>query len=93
MIDWKLIETLRGNTMEKEFYIHIDQFGEEHIIEERTVEDIVKEFTTLYNGNPIRTIWSLVDFMKSNYEQGNDEMAEMYYNAVVSVIKEKLASE
>ena len=93
MIDWKLIETLRGNTMEKEFYIHIDQFGEEHIIEERTVEDIVKEFTTLYNGNPIRTIWSLVDFMKSNYEQGNDEMAEMYYNAVVSVIKDKLASE
>ena len=93
MIDWKLIETLRGNTMEKEFYIHIDQFGEEHIIEERTVEDIVKEFTTLYNGNPIRTIWSLVDFMKSNYEQGNDEMAEVYYNAVVSVIKEKLASE
>ena len=79
--------------MEKDFYIHIDQFGEEHIIEERTVEDIVKEFTTLYNGNPIRTIWSLVDFMKSNYEQGNDEMAEVYYNAVVSVIKEKLASE
>ena len=78
MIDWKLIETLRGNTMEKEFYIHIDQFGEEHIIEERTVEDIVKEFTTLYNGNPIRII---------------DEMAEMYYNAVVSVIKDKLASE
>ena len=93
MIDWKLIETLRGNTMEKDFYIHVDQFGEEHIIEERTVEDIVKEFTTLYNGNPIRTIWSLVDFMKSNYEQGNDEMAEMYYNAVVSVIKDKLASE
>ena len=78
MIDWKLIETLRGNTMEKEFYIHIDQFGEEHIIEERTVEDIVKEFTTLYNGNPIRII---------------DEMAEMYSNAVVSVIKDKLASE
>lgn len=79
--------------MERDFYIHIDQFGEEHIIEERTVEDIVKEFTTLYNGNPIRTIWGLVDFMKSNYEQGNDEMAEVYYNAVVSVIKEKLASE
>ena len=79
--------------MERDFYIHIDQFGEEHIIEERTVEDIVKEFTTLYNGNPIRTIWGLVDFMKSNYEPGNDEMAEVYYNAVVSVIKEKLASE
>ena len=79
--------------MEKDFYIHIDQFGEEHIIEERTVEDIVKEFTKLYIGNPIRTIWSLVDFMKSNYGQGNDEMAEMYYNAVVSVIKDKLASE
>ena len=79
--------------MERDFYIRIDQFGEEHIIEERTVEDIVKEFTTLYNGNPIRTIWGLVDFMKSNYEQGNDEMAEVYYNAVVSVIKDKLASE
>ena len=79
--------------MERDYYIHVDQFGEEHIIEERTVEDIVKEFTTLYNGNPIRTIWGLVDFMKSNYEQGNDEMAEMYYNAVVSVIKDKLASE
>ena len=31
--------------MEKDFYIHIDHFGEEHIIEERTVEDIVKNVT------------------------------------------------
>lgn len=79
--------------MERDFYIHIDQFGEEHIIEERTPEEIVKEFRKLEQGNEIRVIWHLVDSMKRNYELGNDEMAEVYYDAVVSVIKDKLAKE
>ena len=79
--------------MEKDFYIIIDEWGEEHVIEERTADDIVREFTKLYHGNPIRTLWSLVDFMKSNYENGNDEMAEIYYEAIVSIIKDRLATE
>ena len=93
MIDWKLIETLRGNTMEKEFYIHIDQFGEEHIIEERTADEIVKEFRNIEQSNDFKVIWDLVGLMKTNYEMGNDEAAEVYYDAVVSIIKDKLAAE
>ena len=79
--------------MERDYYIHVDQFGEEHIIEERTPEEIVEEFRKLERGNEIRVIWHLVDSMKRNYEWGNNEMAEVYYEADVSVIKDKLASE
>lgn len=78
--------------MERDFYIIIDEWGEEHVIEERTVDDIINDFSKLHHGNPIRTIWSLVDFMKTNYDNGNDEVAEMYYEAIVSVIKDKLAT-
>lgn len=62
-------------------------------MDERVVEDLVNEFNRLHHGNPIRTIWSLVDSMKKNYEDGNKEEAELYYEAVVSVIKDKLALE
>ena len=79
--------------MESDYYIHVDQFGEEHIIEESTPEEIVEEFRKLERGNEIRVIWHLVDSMKRNYEWGNNEMAEVYYEADVSVIKDKLASE
>ena len=61
--------------------------------EERTIDEIVSEHSRMCFGNPIRTIWSLVDAMKKNYEIGNDEDAEIYYEAVVSVIKEKMVSE
>lgn len=42
--------------MERDYYIHVDQFGEEHIIEERTPEEIVEEFRKLERGNEIRVI-------------------------------------
>lgn len=79
--------------MERDFYIHIDQFGEEHIIEERTPEEIVKEFRKVEYGNDMRVLWDLVGLMKTNYEMGNDEAAEVYYDAAISVIKEKLSTE
>ena len=78
--------------MERDFYVHIDQFGEEHVYEEKTAEEIIKEFKKVEDNNDIRVIWDLVDFMKSNYDQGNDEVAELYYQAVISVIKENLES-
>lgn len=79
--------------MERDFYIHIDQFGEEHIFEERTPDEIVKEFREVEHGNDMRVLWDLIGLMKTNYEQGNDEAAEVYYDAAISVIKEKLAIE
>lgn len=79
--------------MEKEFYIHIDQFGEEHIIEERTADEIVKEFRNIEQGNDFKVIWDLIGLMKTNYEMGNDEAAEGYYDAAVCVIKDNLATE
>ena len=82
-----------GEDMERDFYIHIDQFGEEHIIEERTPDEIVKEFRKVEHGNDMRVLWDLMGLMKTNYERGNDESAEVYYEAAVSVIKEKLATE
>lgn len=63
------------------------------MIDEQIVEGIVKQFIKLNHGNPIRTIWSLVNCMKKGYEQGNDEEANLYYEAVVNIIKEKLSSE
>lgn len=79
--------------MERDFYIHIDQFGEEHIIEERTPDEIIKEFRKVEHGNDMRVLWDLIGLMKTNYDQGNDEAAEGYFEAAVSVIKEKLAAE
>ncbi len=79
--------------MERDFYIHIDRFGEEHIIEERTSDEIIKELKILEQGNDFKIIWHLVDSMKSNYEKGNDEIAEFYYNTIISVIKNNLTSE
>jgi hypothetical protein len=38
-------------------------------------------------------MWGLVDSMKMHYENGNNELAEVYYEAIVSIIKEKLATE
>lgn len=61
--------------------------------EKRTADDIINEYQRLHHGNPIRTIWSLVDLMKKNYEEGNTEEAELYYEAVVTVVKDKLATE
>lgn len=61
--------------------------------EVRTVDEIVNEYSRMCFGNPIRTIWSLVDAMKKNYEIGNNDDAEIFYEAVVSVIKEKMVSE
>ena len=79
--------------MERDFYIHIDQFGDEHSFEERTPDEIVKEFREVEHGNDMRVLWDLIGLMKTNYDQGNDEAAEVYYDAAVSVIKEKLATE
>jgi hypothetical protein len=31
--------------------------------------------------------------MKKNYEEGNTEEAELYYEAVVTIVKDKLATE
>ena len=77
--------------MEKNFYVVTNEWGEENVFEDRTIEDVVNEFSKLYHENHLQTIWSLVDFMKSNYENRNDEVAELYYGAIVSVIKERLA--
>ena len=63
------------------------------MVDERAIEELVNEFNRLHHGNPIRTIWSLVDSMKKNYDEGNSEEAELYYEAIVSVIKDKLATE
>ena len=79
--------------MEKDFYVVTDKWGEENVFEDRTIDDVVDEFSKLYHGNQLRIIWSLVEFMKSNYEHRNDEAAELYYEAIVSIIKEALASE
>jgi hypothetical protein len=79
--------------MEREFYIHIDQFGEEHIIEERTPDEIIKEFRKVEHGNDMRVLWDLIGLMKTNYEQGNDEAAVVYFDAAISIIKQKLAAE
>lgn len=78
--------------MERDFYIHIDQFGEEHIIEERTPDEIVKEFRKVEHGNDMRVLWDLIGLMKTNYEQGNDEAAVVYFDAAISIIKQKLAT-
>ena len=53
--------------MERDFYIHIDQFGEEHIIEERTPDEIIKEFRKVAHGNDMRVLWDLIGLMKTNY--------------------------
>ena len=50
--------------MEKDFYVVTDEWGEENVYEDRTIEDVVNEFSKLYHGNHLRIIWSLVDFMK-----------------------------
>ncbi len=63
------------------------------MVDERAIEELVSQFNKMHHGNPIRTIWSLVDSMKKNYDEGNNEEAELYYEAIVSVIKDKLASE
>ena len=78
--------------MERDFYIHIDQFGEEHIIEERTPDEIVKEFRKVEHGNDMRVLWDLIGLMKTIYEQGNDEAAVVYFDAAISKIKQKLAT-
>lgn len=79
--------------MEKDFYVVTNEWGEENVFEDRMIEDVVNEFSKLYHGNHLQVIWSLVDLMKSNYENRNDEAAELYYGAIVSVIKDRLAVE
>ena len=79
--------------MEKDFYITFNEWNEENIFEERTVENIITEFSKLYNGNPFKIIGLLVNFMKNNYEAGNDEIAELYYESVISIIKDNLSTE
>jgi hypothetical protein len=58
-----------------------------------SIDEVITSYTKMHHGNPIRTMWGLVDSMKMHYENGNNELAEVYYEAIVSIIKEKLATE
>lgn len=69
--------------MERDFYAVTDEWGEENVFEDRTIDDVVNEFSKLYHGNHLRVIWSLVDFMKATMKtemmkQPNFIMEQMY---------------
>ena len=65
--------------MERDFYVVTDEWGEENVFEDRTIDDVVNEFSKLYHGNHLRIIWSLVDFMKTEMmKQPNFIMEQLY---------------
>ena len=66
---------------------------EKIMMRKASIDEIINSYTKMHHGNPIRTMWGLVDSMKIHYENGNNELAEEYYEAIVSIIEEKLATE
>lgn len=57
------------------------------------VDDIVIEYKKIYHGNSMRAMWNLLDFMKNSYEQTDIEDGRLYYESIISMLKDELASE
>lgn len=57
------------------------------------VDDIVSEYKKIYHGNSMRAMWNLLDLMKNCYEQTDIEDGRLYYESIISMLKDELASE
>ena len=67
--------------------------GGARLIKERNIDELISEYMKIHHGNPIRAIWNLVDLMKESYETSNLEDGRLFYESIVSMFKDELASE
>ena len=58
-----------------------------------SVDDIVIEYKKIYHGNSMRAMWNLLDLMKNSYEQTDIKDGRLYYESIISMLKDELASE
>lgn len=67
--------------------------GGARLIKERNIDELISEYMKIHHGNSIRAIWNLVDLMKESYETSNLEDGRLFYESIVSMLKDELASE
>ena len=56
------------------------------------VNSVIKDFRSI-STNDYGTILLLADFMKSNYDNGDDDIANIYYDAISIVCQEHMKKE
>ena len=44
---------------------------EKIMMRKASIDEIINSYTKMHHGNPIRTMWGLVDSMKIHYENGS----------------------